>query len=430
MKKNFKVLALILVVALALSVMVAAVACKDKEEDVVSNEVELPPYNQYTTKAPPAGFKVGLICLHDENSTYDKNFIDAMHETQKLFGLSNEQVIIATGVDESIACYNKAIELADAGCNVIFADSFGHEPHMINAAKQRPNVQFCHATGTRAHTEGVANYANAFASIYEGRYLAGVAAGMKLNEMIAAGQFTAAEAKIGYVGAWTYAEVISGYTSFFLGARSICPSATMEVTFTGSWYDETMEREAANQLIGRGCKLISQHADSMGAPNACEEKGVPNVSYNGSTVNACPNTFIISSRIDWSPYYNYVLSQVIKGEAVAHDWVGTIENGGVKLTNLGAKAMAKGTVEKIVEIRGKLVSGEIHVFDTNKFTYKNKEGQSIKMESYLADVHSDEAFTPDTEVIHEDGYFQESVFRSAPYFDVTIDGITLLNTKF
>jgi len=412
MKKNFKLLALVLVIALALSVMIATVACNDKEKE---------------------GIKIGLICLHDENSTYDKNFIDAFKAVQEKYGLSDEQVLIATGIDESEACYQKAAELAEAGCDIIFADSFGHEPHMIRAAKEFPNVQFCHATGTMAHTEKLPNYANAFASIYEGRYLAGVAAGMKMNEMIDAGKFTADQAKMGYVGAWTYAEVISGYTSYFLGARSVCPTATMEVTFTGSWYDETMEREAANQLIGRGCKLISQHADSMGAPNACEEALVPNVSYNGSTAAACPNTFIISSRIDWAPYYSYVIDQVQAGEKVATDWVGTLENGGVKLTDLGAIAPAEGTAAKIAEIKGKLISGEIHVFDTSKFTYSNALTGKVKATmttDYLADVDSDAAFTPDTAVVHEDGYFQESTFRSAPYFNETVDGITLLNTKF
>lgn len=412
MKKNFKLLALVLVIALALSVMIATVACNDKEKE---------------------GIKIGLICLHDENSTYDKNFIDAFKAVQEKYGLSDEQVLIATGIDESEACYQKAAELAEAGCDIIFADSFGHEPHMIRAAKEFPNVQFCHATGTMAHTEKLPNYANAFASIYEGRYLAGVAAGMKMNEMIAAGKFTADQAKMGYVGAWTYAEVISGYTSYFLGARSVCPTATMEVTFTGSWYDETMEREAANQLIGRGCKLISQHADSMGAPNACEEALVPNVSYNGSTAAACPNTFIISSRIDWAPYYSYVIDQVQAGEKVATDWVGTLENGGVKLTDLGAKAPAEGTAAKIAEIKGKLISGEIHVFDTSKFTYSNALTGKVKATmttDYLADVDSDAAFTPDTAVVHEDGYFQESTFRSAPYFNATVDGITLLNVAY
>ena len=247
---------------------------------------------------------------------------------------------------------------------------------------------------------------------------------MKLNEMIEAGQFTADEAKIGYVGAFTYAEVVSGYTSFFLGARSVCPTATMEVTFTGSWYDETAEKEAANKLIDNGCKLISQHADSMGAPTACETAGVPNVSYNGSTVAACPNTFIVSSRINWAPYYEFVVNAVANGETIPADWTGTIATGSVLLTEVNEAAAAAGTVEAIEAAKAKLVSGELHVFDTATFTV---EGETLT--SYLADVDTDAAYEGDTEVI-ADGYFHESEFRSAPYFDKQIDGITLLDTKF
>ena len=224
--------------------------------------------------------KVGFIFLHDENSTYDNNFMTGAEEACKEMGV---EILKKTNIPESNACYDAAADLVDKGCTVIFADSFGHEDYMIKAAKEFTNVQFCHATGTKAHTEKLSNYHNAFASIYEGRYLAGVAAGLKLNEMIAAGKFKAEEAKMGYVGAFTYAEVISGYTSFYLGAKSVCPTVTMEVQFTGSWYDEALEKEAANNLISKGCKLVSQHADSMGAPTACETAGVPNVSYNGST---------------------------------------------------------------------------------------------------------------------------------------------------
>ena len=277
-------------------------------------------------------FKVGFIMLHDENSTYDLNFITAAKAACATQGIPEENYVIKTNVPEGQECYNTAAELADAGCNIIFADSFGLESFMIEAAKEFPNVQFCHSTGTKAHTEGLSNYHNAFASIYEGRYLAGIAAGMKLNEMIANGEFTADEAKIGYVGAFTYAEVISGYTSFFLGARSVCPTATMEVTFTGSWYDETAEKEGAQKLIKNGCKLISQHADSMGAPTACETAGVPDVSYNGSTEAACPNAYLISSRIDWAPYYEYAITKAMNGETIDADWTGPLATGSVVLT--------------------------------------------------------------------------------------------------
>lgn len=368
--------------------------------------------------------KVGFIFLHDENSTYDKNFMDAANEAKKALGLSDEQIVFKTNIPEGNECYEAAADLADQGCNIVFADSFGHEPYMLKAAKEFPNVQFCHATGTTAHTEKVKNFHNAFASIYEGRYLAGIAAGMKLNEMIAKGDFTADQAKIGYVGAYTYAEVMSGYTSFFLGARSVCPSATMEVQFTGSWYDEALEKEAATKLISNGCKLISQHADSMGAPTACENAGIPNVSYNGSTLSACPNTFIVSSRIDWAPYYEFAINSVIDGTEIPYDWCKGIDEGSVLLTDVNEKVAAEGTKEAIEKAKADIVDGKLHVFNTDTFTVEGK-----KLDSYMADVDTDKNYEKDTEVV-SDGYFHESEKRSAPYFDVQIDGIKLLNTIF
>lgn len=368
--------------------------------------------------------KVGFIFLHDENSTYDLNFINAAKEAGKQLGIPEENVILKTNVPEGQECYDTAADLADSGCSIIFADSFGHEDYMIQAAKDFPEVQFCHSTGTKAHTEGLDNYHNAFASIYEGRFLAGVAAGMKLNEMIKNGDIKEDEAKIGYVGAYTYAEVVSGYTSFFLGARHECPSATMEVTFTGSWYDETAEKEAAQKLIDDKCALISQHADSMGAPTACENAGVPDVSYNGSTKSVGPNTYIISSRIDWTPYFVYAIECVQKGDPIDVDWTGTIATESVLLTELNEDVAAEGTQEELDKVKAALEDGSLHVFDTAAFTVDGKT-----LDSYQADVDSDADYTPDTEVI-SDGYFHESEYRSAPYFDLRIDGITLMDEAY
>ena len=380
--------------------------------------------------------KAGFICLHDENSTYDKNFIDAANAACEELGI---EPIIKTNVPEGQECYEAAAELVDAGCGIVFADSFGHEDYMIQAAKDFPDVQFCHSTGTKAHTEGLDNYHNAFASIYQGRYLAGIAAGMKLNEMIEKGDITADQAKIGYVGAFTYAEVVSGYTSFFLGARSVCESATMEVTFTGSWYDETLEKEGANKLINDGCVLLSQHADSMGAPTACENAGVPDVSYNGSTVESCPETFIVSSRIDWVPYYEYCIQAVQNGETIDPDWTGDLKTGSVVLTEINENVAAEGTAEAIEEATEGLKDGSIQVFDTSAFTVTVDKEKNINVNAtvdgdghvteYNADVDTDPEYKGDTNVI-EDGAFMESKFRSAPYFDLQIDGIELLDTKF
>ena len=411
MKKVFKVLALVL----ALSMVVAFAACGGTTEETTAAGEE-------TTAGELNEVKVGFIFLHDENSTYDKNFIDAAKAACDELGIEYAQ---KTQIPESNKCYDAAVELIEVdGCNVIFADSFGHESFLIDAAKEYTDVEFCHATGTQAHTAGLANFHNAFASIYEGRFLAGVAAGMKLNEMIEAGKITAEEAKMGYVGAFTFAEVISGYTSFYLGAKSVCPTVTMDVKFTGSWYDEKLEKEAAQALINGGCVLISQHADSMGAPTACETAGVPNVSYNGSTVAACPNTFIVSSRIDWTPYFKYMIQCVQTGEAIATDWTGTIETGSVVLTDINEAAAAEGTAAKIEEVKAALLDGSVKVFDTATFTV----GGEAKT-SYLADVDTDAAYEGDTEVI-EDGAFAESKFRAAPYFDLRIDGITLLDEKY
>ena len=366
--------------------------------------------------------KAALICLHGDSSTYDKNFIDAFKTACANKGLTADDYTIVTDIDEDTVCYDKAADFADKGYDVVFADSFGHEAHMLKAAKEFPNVQFCHATGTTAHTENVSNFQNAFASIYQGRYLAGVAAGLKLLEMYDTdndGAIADDEAKIGYVGAWPYAEVISGYTSFFLGVRSVVANATMEVRYTNSWYDEAAEKTTAEALIAAGCKLISQHADSMGAPTACENKGVPNVAYNGATGK---NTFVIASRIDWVPYFEYMLDCVKEGKDIATDWTGTLANGAVKVTAVGAAA-AEGTQAKLDEVAAKLNDGSLKVFDCSKFTVDGKN-----LTEYKADVDSDAAYTKDTNVIKKENgvtFFDESAFRSAPYFDIIIDGITI-----
>ena len=412
---------------LALAMVFALCACGNsnsaapKQDDAAESSQPSDNASENQSAADLSALKVGFIFLHDENSTYDLNFMNAAKEACETLGVES---VFKTNIPEDQSCYEAGAELADAGCNNVFADSFGHEDYIIQAAKEFPEVQFCHSTGTKAHTEGLDNYHNAFASIYEGRYLAGVAAGLKLNEMIDNGDFAAEDAKIGYVGAFTYAEVVSGYTSFFLGARSVCPTATMEVTFTGSWYDETAEKEAANKLIANGCKLVSQHADSMGAPTACETAGVPNVSYNGSTISACPNTFIVSSRIDWAPYYEFVINAVANGETIPADWTGTLATGSVVLTEVNEAAAAAGTADKIAEVKAALEAGTIHVFDTANFTVG---GETLT--SYMADVDTDANYEADTEVIL-DGYFHESEMRSAPYFDLRIDGITLLDEAY
>lgn len=386
---------------------------------------------------------VGLIALHDENSTYDKNFIDAFKAACEEKGLKQGEYVIATNIPESEKAYQKAAELADAGCKAVFADSFGHGSHIVRAAKEFTDVQFCHATGTDAilNKDTLPNFHNAFASIYEARYLAGVAAGLKLQEMITNNtlpktyKMEGENYIIGYVGAYTYAEVISGYTSFYLGVKSVVSNVVMKVQFTGSWYDQAKEKTAAENLISLGAAVISQHADSMGAPTACENAGVPNVCYNLSTAEACPKTYVIASRINWKPYFLMMLDYVLEGKAIPNDWTGTMETGSVEVMAIG-KAATAGTQAKLDEVKAKLANGSLNVFDVNSFTVTVvKEGDNAKNTAATVDENGHlTAYTVNVDGSDknavENGAFMESKIRSAPYFDVQIDGITLLNSAF
>jgi len=391
---------------------------------------------------PGEKVKVGLICLHGDSSTYDANFMNAWKEAFE----HNDKVIydescVKTDIAEGSACYDAAKALVKQGCNMIFADSFGHGPYMKQAAAEFPNVQFCHATGTDALTGGLNNLHNAFAGIYEGRYLAGYAAGLALTQ----GGHTSDEAvKVGYVGAFPYAEVKSGYTSWYLGLREVLPNATMTVEFTSSWYDETGEREKANSLINAGCILISQHADSMGAPSACQNHNpkIPNVTYNVSTQSSCPDTFVAYSAINWAPYFTAVTDamysgRVIEGE-VGRNWAGSIKNNNVKFETTTNDAVLNAANRQLIEAKKQELINASNtaavIWDTSKYTVtvtgsKNQGAVVDKdghLTSYKADTTGD--YVGDTEVVLKDGeksYFSESSFRSAPYFDLDIDGITI-----
>ena len=367
--------------------------------------------------------KIGIITYLDENSSTDLYFINGIKEAIASLGLSEIDYVVKTQVSQE-QVYDTAVALVDAGCNIIFANNFWYELYLIQAAKEFPSVQFCHTSGTRAHTEGLANYHNAFASIYESRYLTGIAAGMKLNEMIAAGKFTARDAKMGFVGSFTYPEIISAYTAFFLGARSVCPTVTMDVTFSGWWYNVADEQICVQNLIDRGCKLISHHTDSSAVPVACESTGIPNIPHNISMGDVFKNTYIVSSRINWTPYFEYAIQCVQNGDAIATDWTGTLSTGSVVMNELNTAVAATGTAEAIKAAVAKLESGELHVFDCSTFTVNGKT-----LTSYLADVIDDGTYTPDTEAIIG-GHFVESTYRSAPYFDIQIDGIELLDAAF
>ena len=380
---------------------------------LIHSSFNTPINNIFRKRSVQTKDKFCLITLHDSSSSYDKNFIDAFNEIGTELGVDVE---VKSDIPEGEECYNAAKEFAESGCKGIFADSFGHEEYILRAAKEYPKIQFAHATGTLAHTEKLDNFHNVFAKIYEARYVTGIAAGMKLNEMIKNNEIKESEAKIGYVGAFPYAEVISGFTAFYLGAKSVCNSTTMKVRYTGSWYDEQLEKEAAEKLIDDDkCKIISQHADSQGAPNVCESKGVPNVYYNGENTQLT-KSYLISQKINYKPFFKIFVEKTQKGTKMEYDYTGSLNDDSVivyKASSIAASG-TQAAVDKAIE---DLKSNKTKVFDTSKFTVNG-----TKLTSYKADVDTDENFEKDTEAI-SDGYFHESELRSAPYFDIIIDGI-------
>ena len=358
--------------------------------------------------------KVGFIYIGDENEGYTAAHYKGAMEMKEALGLSDDQIIIKWNVPEDETCKDAAMDLADQGCNIIFANSFGHESYILEAAKEYPDVQFCHATGYQAALSGLSNMHNYFTNVYESRYVSGVVAGLKLNQMIEEGKVSKDAVKIGYVGAYPYAEVISGYTSFFLGVRSVCPEATMEVKYTNSWASFDLEKEAADALISDGCVLISQHADTTGAPTACEAAGVPCVGYNISMIATAPKTALTSASIDWGPYVTYAVQSVIDGKAIDTDWCQGYKEGANSITELNKDVVAPGTEEKVKEVESAIKAGTLHVFDTSSFTVGGKTLDTYKKDG------------SDVEYI-ADGYFHESEHGSAPAFDILIDGITTID---
>ena len=359
--------------------------------------------------------KVGVIYIGDENEGYTAAHMKGIDEMEEKLGLDDSQIIEKTLIGEDEGCYDAAADLADQGCQIIFANSFGHETYILEAAGEYPEVQFCHATGTQAASSGLSNMHNYFTNIYEARYVSGVVAGLKLNEMIEDGTVKEDACKMGYVGAFPYAEVISGYTAFYLGAKSVCPSVTMEVKYTNSWASFDLEKECADALISDGCVLISQHADTTGAPSACETAGVPCVGYNVDMTSVAPDAALTSPTNNWGVYYTYAVQCVLDGKAIDTDWCKGFSEDAVRITPVNEAVAAEGTDAKVEEVEAALKDGSLHVFDTSTFTVNGSSLEDLIAEGGDYAKYADYV---------SDGYYHESELASAPSFDIIIDGIT------
>lgn len=365
------------------------------------------------SKKTPA-FKVGVIYIGDENEGYTEAHMKGVAEMKKALGLSDSQVIEKKGIPESEKAYDAAVDLAEQGCTYIIATSFGHESYLIQAAKEYPKIVFAHATGYQAAMSGLKNMHNFMPSIYQARYVSGIVAGLKLNEMIASKKIKASEAKIGYVGAYPYAEVVSGYTSFFLGARSVCPSATMEVRYTNSWADMSLEKETAEALIAAKCVLISQHADTTGAPSACQAHGVPCVGYNVDMTAVAPDSALTSAAMNWGAFYTLSAKAVMNGQGFDVEWSKGYEEDAVYITKINSKVATSDAQAKTEAAEKAIKAGTLKVFNTKSFTVNGKSIEDL--------IKAGGDFAKYSNYV-KDGAFNEQNGFAAPAFDLRIDGI-------
>ncbi|MBR5309595.1 MAG: BMP family ABC transporter substrate-binding protein [Oscillospiraceae bacterium] len=352
--------------------------------------------------------KVGFVHVSDPSDMgYTYNHDLGTKKMMENLGLSEDQVINKYNIGEDEGCATAINELIEAGCDIIFATSFGHGDYMTEAAAEHPEIQFCHATGSQAAGSGLSNYHNYFTSIYEARYLAGVAAGLKLNEMIANGTITEDEAVIGYVAAFYFEEVISGFSAFYLGARSVCPSATMITLKADSWSDPVKEGQIAQSLIDQGAVLISQHSDNPSPATTAEAAGLFHCGYNSDMAEAAPKASIISARADWSIYLTYAVECVLNGEEIATDWCKGFADGANFTSPLNEAVAAPGTQEILDEVAQGIIDGTVHVFAGPWTGYYIWDGSVFECA--------------------EGEWVDESKDRSSPYFGYIIDGITLLD---
>ena len=419
-----------LAVLLAVCFIFCLAACGNKPTengDVPDNQGEVAPDNQGEVtpdngeNTEKANLKVGVILIGDENEGYTYAHIKGIQEAAKELGMSDDQIVWKYTIPEDATCTETALDLVDQGCNLVVSNSYGHQSFMQEAAAQNPDVTFVAMTGATAADSGLDNFCNAFTHIFESRYVSGVVAGMKVAELIEDGKLTdknydGENVKIGYVGAYPYAEVVSGYTAFFLGIQSIVPNVTMEVSYTNSWFDITMEGAAADALMADGCVIIGQHADSTGAPSAVQaafEKGnvAYSIGYNVDMLSVAPDAALTSATNNWGVFYKYAFSTMMNGEKLATNWAEGFNSDAVAITELG-KSCAAGTAEKVAEVEKQLRDGTLHVFDTSKFTVGGEH-----LDSY------DKSYGFEGHELISDGYFHESELRSAPAFDIRIDGI-------
>ncbi|MEG1548534.1 MAG: BMP family ABC transporter substrate-binding protein [Clostridia bacterium] len=406
-----KIIALVVALMMVLGMAVACQSAAPSDKPVDDTSAVTPtdtststdvPAETYRTPVAKEDLKIGVVHINDASDQgYSYNHELGALGMIKSLGLEESQYIPKYNVAEDDSCATAINELIEEGCQIIFTTSFSYGSYTMEAAKAHPEIEFCHATGSDAVTNEIPNLHNYFAKIHEARYLAGIAAGLKTETN-----------KLGYVGAFPFAEVISGFTAFYLGAKSVNPDVTMDVIYVNTWSDANKEGQAAQALIDRGCDVVSQHSDTTGPATTAEKNGKFHVGYNNDMIPAAPNASLISARIDWSKYMTYAVQCMIDGTAIDRDWGQGYKEAAVYLSPLNEKIAAEGTKEAIEAAEAKFMDGSLQVFQGPLLDAAGKPAEIKSWDgSAVLYTFTDEAF-------------EEPM--SAPSFNAIIAGINIV----
>lgn len=400
-------------IAIILSVLLMIQACGCSTARDLFPENTASRGDGQTTAIDEEGLKVGFLFPSNNDATDTASHVEGIRKMQVETGLSDAQVIIKKNVGKD-NCASEIDGLVEKGCNLIFACDKTFEQDVIDAASRYPEVQFCQEDGKKAKKSGLDNMHNFYVRLYEAYYAAGVAAGMKLNDMLNHGSISSSNCVIGFVADEESPENISCLNAFYLGVGNVCSQASMLVRYVDSRgvYDD--DGEAAKQLVKAGVGMMCQHTYTTAVAAVCAENDIPVVGNEVNIINAAPKEAITSAVADWSVYYIYAVNCVINGEAIDVDWCEGYEDGAVTLTQLNDTILVDGTVERLKEVEKNLRNGKEKVFDTEDMTIG---GDNLKE---LAETDKDYKKYKN---LVSNGEFKESSKRSAPTMDFLVDGV-------
>lgn len=374
MSKFKKIVALVM----ALVLVFALAACGGNTDTTPSGDGTSTGEKQPMPAIAKDDIKVGVLHIGDpaDGAGYSYAHDSGIVEMQKNLGLRDDQIIRKNNVadDNDTAIETALNELIEAGCNIIFATSWGYMEKVSEAATAHPEIIFSHCSGYMSNDTNFNNY---FGQIYQARYLAGIVAGLKTKSN-----------KIGYVAAQdnNNPEVTGGIDAFALGVKSVNPDAKVYVKVTNTWFDLQKEKAAAVALLDEGCDVITQHQDTTQPMVAAQERGAYGIGYNSDMAKQVPDAVLTSVVWHWGVYYTAAVQAAIDGTWTADNYFKGMNEKLLGLTEL-TSLCAEGTQEKVDEATQKILSGELKVFageiKDNKGTVRVKAGESLD-DAYIA----------------------------------------------